>query len=327
MAGFTTPAPIRQTVFMHSRLWHLGLAILAASALPAASGPCGAAHADLEFFLGAWDVLDQNGRSAGTSQVAIGMDGCTVTETWQAAGSFGGINVHAYSAEEKRWHALYVDNHGHVHAFVGTAGNDRVEYTGTSRDETGREVLHRMSIARGADRKVDVWWRKSTDNGKTWITAYQAVYRAAHESKTGEHSMLGTHKLVAFAAIRDRDAARKFYRDTLGLRLLGEDQFAMVFDANGTTLRLTPVPDWTPPKFTVLGWDVPDIEAAVTELEAAGVTFERFPWMKDQNAHGIWTSPSGADVARVHAGARVAWFKDPDGNLLSVSQLPKPGAL
>ncbi|HTQ53399.1 MAG TPA: VOC family protein [Bryobacteraceae bacterium] len=134
--------------------------------------------------------------------------------------------------------------------------------------------------------------------------------------------MVNTHKLVAFLAVRDRDAARTFYRDTLGLELLGEDQFAMIFDANGTTLRVTPVPDWTPPKFTVLGWEVPDIEAAVTALESAGIQFEHFPWMKDQSPRGIWTSPSGPGVAAVHGGSRVAWFKDPDGNVLSVTQPP-----
>jgi catechol 2,3-dioxygenase-like lactoylglutathione lyase family enzyme len=134
--------------------------------------------------------------------------------------------------------------------------------------------------------------------------------------------MLSTEKIVAFAAVRDRDAARKFYRDTLGLRLMGEDQFAMVFDANGTMLRISPVPDWTPPQFTVLGWEVADIVAAVKELRDAGVEFQRYPWMKGQDEMGIWTSPSGADVAAVHAGARVAWFKDPDGNVLSVSQMP-----
>ena len=74
-----------------------------------------------------------------------------------------------------------------------------------------------------------------------------------------EGMMLGKQKIVAFAPIRDRDAARTFYRDTLGLRLMGEDQFAMVFDANGTTLRLTPVKDWTPPQFTVLGWEVEEL--------------------------------------------------------------------
>ncbi len=134
--------------------------------------------------------------------------------------------------------------------------------------------------------------------------------------------MLGNEKIVAFAAVRDRDAARTFYRDKLGLRLLGEDQYAMIVDANGTTLRLTPLKDWTPPQFTVLGWEVEDIVAAVTALRAAGVEFQRYPWMKDQNELAIWTSPTGPDVAAVHAGARVAWFKDPDGNVLSVAQMP-----
>ncbi len=128
--------------------------------------------------------------------------------------------------------------------------------------------------------------------------------------------MLETSKIVAFAAIRGRDAARAFYRDTLGLRLVSEDQFALVFDANGTMLRLTPVADWTPQKFTVLGWEVADIEKVVRAMAAGGVKFEVYAWMKDQNGSAIWNAPGGA---------RVAWFKDPDGNLLSVSQHPVTG--
>lgn len=134
--------------------------------------------------------------------------------------------------------------------------------------------------------------------------------------------MLGNQKIVAFVAVRDRDAARTFYRDTLGLRLLGEDQFALVFDANGTTLRISPVADWTPPQFTVLGWEVDDITAAVQKMTAAGIEFQHYPWMKDQDELGIWTSPSSPEVAAVHAGAKVAWFKDPTGNVLGVSQMP-----
>ena len=134
--------------------------------------------------------------------------------------------------------------------------------------------------------------------------------------------MLGNNKIVAFLAVRDRDAARTFYRDTLGLRLIGDDQFAMAFDANGITLRLATVKDWTPPQFTVLGWEVDDIVATVRELRAAGIEFQRYAWMKDQDESGIWTSPSGPGVAAFHAGARVAWFKDPDGNTLSVAQMP-----
>jgi len=126
--------------------------------------------------------------------------------------------------------------------------------------------------------------------------------------------------MVAFVAVRDRDAARKFYGETLGFRLLGEDKFALIFDASGTMLRLTPVPDWNPPQFTVLGWEVVDIEAAARNLRDAGVQLQRYPWMNDQTELGIWTSPSGPEVAAVHAGARVAWFKDPDGNVLSIHQ-------
>ncbi len=122
--------------------------------------------------------------------------------------------------------------------------------------------------------------------------------------------MLGSHKLVAFVATRDPVRAKAFYGDTLGLRLLREDQFAVVFDAHGTTLRVSIVPELAPAKYTVLGWVVPNIVAMVKELQNAGVTLEQFGF-KDQDELGIWTAPGGA---------RVAWFKDPDGNTLSVTQ-------
>ncbi len=121
--------------------------------------------------------------------------------------------------------------------------------------------------------------------------------------------MLGSCKVVAFVAARNADRARAFYRDTLGLRLVGEDGFALVFDVCGTTLRVA-LGEVTPQKGTVLGWEVPDIAAAVKELGRAGVTFTRYDGM-GQDELGIWTAPGGA---------RVAWFHDPDGNVLSVSQ-------
>ena len=123
-------------------------------------------------------------------------------------------------------------------------------------------------------------------------------------------SGLGSCKLVAFAAITDRDSARSFYRDTLGLALVSEDDFALVFDANGTMLRVTPVKEIAPAQYTVLGWAVPDIEAAVKALTSRGVKFERYGFFQ-QDKLGIWTAPGGA---------KVAWFKDPSGNTLSVSQ-------
>ena len=124
-------------------------------------------------------------------------------------------------------------------------------------------------------------------------------------------SVLGSQKLIAFLATRDPERAKKFYRDTLGLRLASEQlPFALVFDANGTMLRVTIVQEIPAAPYTVLGWEVPNIAATAGELAAAGVKLERFSGMS-QDDLGIWTSPGGA---------KVAWFKDPDGNVLSVTQ-------
>jgi len=125
---------------------------------------------------------------------------------------------------------------------------------------------------------------------------------------------LGTYNIIGFLNIVDVDRAKAFYRDTLGLRLVSEEPpFALVFDANGIMLRLGMAKDLTPAHGTVLGWQVPDAAATVRDLEQAGVRFERYERLK-QDELGIWTAPTGA---------RVAWFKDPDGNLLSVSEHPE----
>jgi catechol 2,3-dioxygenase-like lactoylglutathione lyase family enzyme len=123
--------------------------------------------------------------------------------------------------------------------------------------------------------------------------------------------MLTDAAVVAFVATTKPAEARVFYADVLGLRLVHEDQFALEFLAGGTSLRVTRVEQLQPAGYTVLGWSVPDIHTAVTELAARGVQFERFPAFMQQDALGIWASPSGAQVA---------WFKDPDGNTLSVTQ-------
>jgi predicted enzyme related to lactoylglutathione lyase len=128
-------------------------------------------------------------------------------------------------------------------------------------------------------------------------------------------SILGKSKLVAFVATTDFTKARAFYEGVLGLTL-AEDAtpFALVFDANGTMLRVTKVHEHKPAPFTVLGWDVEDIEGTVDRLAVAGVAFSRFPGMNDSDPRGIWNAPSGA---------RVAWFHDPDGNVLSVTEFPR----
>jgi catechol 2,3-dioxygenase-like lactoylglutathione lyase family enzyme len=124
--------------------------------------------------------------------------------------------------------------------------------------------------------------------------------------------MLGSYPIVAFAATQDPARAKTFYRDKLGLRLISEDPFAIVFDAGGTMLRVTPVKKVAVGGYTVLGWHVPDIVETATALTKAGVVFERYPGMQQDDV-GVWTAPGGA---------KVAWFKDPDGNTLSLSQYP-----
>lgn len=117
-------------------------------------------------------------------------------------------------------------------------------------------------------------------------------------------------QIVAFLLTKKPDVAILFYRDTLGLSFLRDDGFALVFDAHGTLLRIGKVPEFTPASNTVLGWEVSDIGVAVADLSQKGVNFERYPNLpQDENA--ICTFPTGD---------RVAWFKDPDGNVLSLSQ-------
>jgi catechol 2,3-dioxygenase-like lactoylglutathione lyase family enzyme len=101
-----------------------------------------------------------------------------------------------------------------------------------------------------------------------------------------------------------------FYLDKLGLSFVRDDGFALVFDMNGVMLRIAKTQGFTPAQNTVLGWEASDIGSAMEKLKQKGVTFERYPNM-GQDAHGVCTFPNGD---------KVAWFKDPDGNVLSVSQ-------
>jgi catechol 2,3-dioxygenase-like lactoylglutathione lyase family enzyme len=122
---------------------------------------------------------------------------------------------------------------------------------------------------------------------------------------------LNQYNIIAFVPIVDVERAKAFYRDTLGLRLVEEEPpFALEFDANGIMLRLVMAEKLPAGGGTVLGWQVPEIAAVVEGLLARGVVFERYEQLP-QDALGIWTTPTGA---------KVAWFKDPDGNVLSVSQ-------
>jgi len=114
---------------------------------------------------------------------------------------------------------------------------------------------------------------------------------------------------MGFIPVRDLSAARDWYGGVLGLHVVEQTPFAVVIDAAGTQLRLTPVPDLAPRPFTIAGWQVPDIRATVRALTDAGVAFTRYDGI-DQDDLGIWTTPGGDQIA---------WFTDPDGNTLSLT--------
>lgn len=122
--------------------------------------------------------------------------------------------------------------------------------------------------------------------------------------------MLSDKKLKAFVPTVNPAKAKGFYMNTLGLKLISENAYALEFNTNGTPLRITIVPELKPHPFTVLGWNVDDIASIIKSLAAKGVVFERYDFF-EQDKLGIWVAPSGA---------KVAWFKDPDGNILSLTE-------
>ena len=123
--------------------------------------------------------------------------------------------------------------------------------------------------------------------------------------------MLGNASIIALVATVNAPRARGFYEDVLGLRFVADEEYALVFDAKGTMLRIQRVQTLTPHAFTSLGWQVDDIAETMRELAAKGVTFENYG-LPGQDATGAWTPPGSTTT--------VAWFKDPDGNLLSLTQ-------
>ncbi|MEO8167342.1 MAG: VOC family protein [bacterium] len=134
------------------------------------------------------------------------------------------------------------------------------------------------------------------------IRFYQSFFAAPY--------MITDCNLIAFVTTKDSARAKHFYENILGLKLVSDDMFALVFDANGTMLRVQKVKEHHPPPHTVLGWEVADIVAEVDELSRKGVEVTRYEGIL-QDDKGIWTAPGNA---------KIAWFNDPDGNILSLTQ-------
>ncbi|MBZ5490463.1 MAG: VOC family protein [Acidobacteriia bacterium] len=122
--------------------------------------------------------------------------------------------------------------------------------------------------------------------------------------------MLAGCKLIGFVPTKNSALSREFYEGKLGFKFVSDDQFALVMQAGESMIRIVKGAKFTPAQYTVMGWEVTDIEATVQWLTGRGVTFEKYPFVEDQKL-GIWTTPNGD---------KVAWFKDPEGNVLSLSQ-------
>ena len=122
--------------------------------------------------------------------------------------------------------------------------------------------------------------------------------------------MLASMNMMGFILTKDYEKSRAFYEGKLGFEFESLDQFALVMQAGKSMIRIVKVPTFSPLQSTVLGWEVDDIETMVECLAKRGVVFEKYPFVQDKE-RGIWTTPDGS---------KVAWFKDPDGNVLSVSQ-------
>jgi catechol 2,3-dioxygenase-like lactoylglutathione lyase family enzyme len=123
--------------------------------------------------------------------------------------------------------------------------------------------------------------------------------------------MLGQSELMGFIPTIDAERACRFYVDTLGLAFVSDDQFAITVRSHSIDIRISRVEAFHPSPHTILGWKVLDIEATTEQFSAAGIHFERYPFL-EQDANGIWVAPDNR--------AKIAWFKDPDGNVLSISQ-------
>ena len=122
--------------------------------------------------------------------------------------------------------------------------------------------------------------------------------------------MLNASKIIGFVPTRDATKAKEFYVGQLGLTFVSEDEYALVLNANGNMVRVIKAKDSKPVQYTVLGWEVSQIENVAAELKNRGIAFEQYPFIQDKEL-GIWIAPNGD---------KIAWFRDPDGNVLSVSE-------
>lgn len=122
--------------------------------------------------------------------------------------------------------------------------------------------------------------------------------------------MLASNSLIAFIPTVNAEKAKAFYVGILGLEFIQDDKFALVLKGGSNMIRIVRLESFTPAPYTILGWEVPNLRQEVQRLSKEGISFTRYPFLQ-QDEDGVWTTPTGS---------LVAWFQDPDGNVLSFSQ-------
>lgn len=148
-----------------------------ASATNASSCAANPSNRALDFWLGQWTIAAPGGAANATSTVTLQLDKCLVVERWDGGRGHTGENVLAYSSDDRSWHGLFADNEGRVHIFFyGKASPGSVEFSAPSRGPKGESILNRVTISRINADQVEQLWQKSSDDGKTWTTAFRGQY-------------------------------------------------------------------------------------------------------------------------------------------------------
>jgi len=158
----------------------LALCTCFAAALPAAGEAANCATSaesrQMDFWLGDWTVSYPNAPSASTSKVYLDLDKCLLVESWVGGKNHRGMNMFAYSTDDKSWHGMFADNEGRVHVFEGTANAGSAEFHGLSRGPEGKEFLNRIRLIRVNAGQVEQSWEKSSDKGATWTMEFKGEY-------------------------------------------------------------------------------------------------------------------------------------------------------
>ena len=146
---------------------------------PADTGSCStnSESRQLDYWLGDWKIAGPGAGPNAVSRVHLALDGCMVVESWDGGRGHTGENMFGYSADDRSWHGMFVDNQGRVHVFVhGKVSSGVAEFSGPSRGPNGETVLNRVRIRRIGPDKVEQIWEKSPDNGASWATDFHGEY-------------------------------------------------------------------------------------------------------------------------------------------------------